>query len=118
MEDKLLNLNPKKSAGPDGLHPKILRDLAGPLAIPVCNLMNTCFEQGKIPEEWKYSNVSCIDKKEIKQIQGITDRLVYLEQSGRKLNYLETTNYLCEEQHGFRSHRSSSTQLLLFSETI
>ena len=44
-----------------------------PLAIPVCNLMNKCFEQGKIPEEWKDSNVMC---KEIKQIQEIIDRLV------------------------------------------
>ena len=60
VEDKLLNLNPNKSAGPDGLHPRILRELAGPLAIPVCNLMNKCFEQGKIPEEWKDSNVTCI----------------------------------------------------------
>ena len=63
VEDKLLNLNPNKSAGPDGLHPRILRELAGPLAIPVCNLMNKCFEQGKIPEEWKDSNVTCIFKK-------------------------------------------------------
>ena len=33
-------------------------------------------------------------------------------------NYLETTDYLCEEQHGFRSHRSCTTQLLLFSEIL
>ena len=33
-------------------------------------------------------------------------------------NYLETTNYLCEEQHGFRSHRSCTTQLLLVSEIL
>ena len=53
MEDKLLNLNPNKSAGPDGLHPRILREIAAPLAIPVCNLMNKCFEQGKLPENGK-----------------------------------------------------------------
>ena len=63
MEDKLLNLNPNKSAGPDGLHPSILRELAGPLAILVCNLTNKCFEQGKIPDEWKDSNVTRIYKK-------------------------------------------------------
>ena len=33
-------------------------------------------------------------------------------------NYLESTNYLCEEQHRFRSHRSCTTQLLLVSEIL
>ena len=31
---------------------------------------------------------------------------------------MESTNYLCEEQHGFRSHRSCTTQLLLVSEIL
>ena len=127
VEDKLLNLNPNKSAGPDGLHPRILRELAGPLAIPVCNLMNKCFEQGKIPEEWKDSNVTCIYKKGDKTDPGnyrpvsLTCILSKVAESFVKeyvYNYLETTNYLCEEQHGFRSHRSCTTQLLLFSEIL
>ena len=127
VEDKLLNLNPNKSAGPDGLHPRILRELAGPLAIPVCNLMNKCFEQGKIPEEWKDSNVTCIYKKGDKIDPGnyrpvsLTCILSKVAESFVKeyvYNYLETTNYLCEEQHGFLSHRSCTTQLLLFSEIL
>ena len=127
VEDKLLNLNPNKSAGPDGLHPRILRELAGPLAIPVCNLMNKCFEQGKIPEEWKDSNVTCIYKKGDKTDPGnyrpvsLTCILSKVAESFVKeyvYNYLETTDYLCEEQHGFRSHRSCTTQLLLFSEIL
>ena len=127
VEDKLLNLNPNKSAGPDGLHPRILRELAGPLAIPVCNLMDTCFEQGKIPEEWKDSNVTCIYKKGDKTDPGnyrpvsLTCILSKVAETFVKeyvYNYLETTNYLCEEQHGFRSHRSCTTQLLLFSEIL
>ena len=52
--------NPNKSAGPDGLHPRILRELAGPFVIPVCSRLNRCFEQAKIPEDWKDSNVTGI----------------------------------------------------------
>ena len=32
--------------------------------------------------------------------------------------YLEATNFLCEEQHGFRAHRSCTTQLLLLSDIL
>ena len=32
--------------------------------------------------------------------------------------YLEATNYLCEEQHGSRAHRSCTTQLLLLSAIL
>ena len=33
-------------------------------------------------------------------------------------NFLESNKYLCDEQHGFRSHRSCTTQLLLISDII
>ena len=33
-------------------------------------------------------------------------------------NFLESNKYLCDEQHGFRSHRSCTTQLLLVSDII
>ena len=33
-------------------------------------------------------------------------------------NYLESIDYLCDVQHGFRTHRSCTTQLLLVSDII
>ena len=60
VHNKLSQLNVNKSAGPDGLHPRILKELALPLAAPVCVLLNKCVEHGKMPSEWKNSNVTCI----------------------------------------------------------
>ena len=60
VHNKLSKLNANKSAGPDGLHPRILKELALPLSVPVCVLLNKCFELGKMPSEWKNSNVTCI----------------------------------------------------------
>ena len=44
------------------LHPRILKELAVQLSTPVCILLNMCFEQGKIPVDWKDGNVTCIFK--------------------------------------------------------
>ena len=35
IEEHLSNLNTAQSAGPDGLHPRILKELASPLAKPL-----------------------------------------------------------------------------------
>ena len=40
---KLDGLNVNKSTGPDGLHPRILKELAPVIAEPICNIMNKCF---------------------------------------------------------------------------
>ena len=63
VQEKLSNLNNNKSAGPGGLHPRIIKELAVQLSTPVCILLNICFEQRKMPVDWKDSNVTCIFKK-------------------------------------------------------
>ena len=86
-----------------------------------------CFEQGKIPVDWKDSNVTCIFKKGDKTDPGnyrpvsLTCILSEVAESFIKeyvYNYLESTQYLCEAQHGFRSHRSCTTQLILVADIL
>ena len=51
MEKALMNLNVNKSPGPDGLHPRVLRELASVLSYPLkilfdkmlANISNICF---------------------------------------------------------------------------
>ena len=43
VHEKLSKLYVNKSAGPDGLHPIILKELALPLSVKVCVLLNKCF---------------------------------------------------------------------------
>ena len=79
VKNKLCKLNQNKSAGPDGLHPRILKELATPLSFPICMLLNKCFEHGKLPIDWKNSTITCIYiyiRREINLTRVIIDRSV------------------------------------------
>ena len=59
----LLNLNVKKSSGPDGLSPKLLKISAPAIAAPIAKLFNFCINAGVWPREWKLSDVTPVFKK-------------------------------------------------------
>ena len=63
IADLLLNLNVKKSAGPGGLAPKILKISAPVIAPPIAKLFNFCINAGTWPREWKLSDVTPAFKK-------------------------------------------------------
>ena len=124
---KLDGLNVNKSTGPDGLHPRILKELAPVIAVPICNIMNKCFEQGRIPEDWKQANVTCIFKKGNKSDPGnyrpisLTNILCKITESFVKdaiYKHLQSNNILTNCQHGFRCKMSCITQLLEVTEFL
>ena len=53
--NKLKNLKSCKSAGPDGLHPRVLREAAAQLCIPLTILFKRSLNEGLLPEDWKES---------------------------------------------------------------
>ena len=60
MLDLLLNVNPNKSPGPDGIHPKALKELAEILAKPLTIIFNTSIQTGIVPDLWKIGKNYCI----------------------------------------------------------
>jgi len=67
---RLIKLNPKKSAGPDGLHPKLLKECAGGISRPLSLLFQASYNVGVPPTEWKSAEVSPIFKKGQKSSRG------------------------------------------------
>ncbi|KAF4805235.1 RNA-directed DNA polymerase from mobile element jockey [Turdus rufiventris] len=60
--DLLLQLDPYKTMGPDGIDPRILRELL----ISSQNLSDNfewCWESGEVPADWKLGNIVLIVKK-------------------------------------------------------
>ena len=61
---KLLNeLKTCKSPGPDGLHPRLLHELANQVYLPLSKIFEASLKSNKIPEQWKIARVSAIHKK-------------------------------------------------------
>ena len=59
----LIGLNPDKSPGPDGVHPRILRECASELVSPLFILFSRSLQSGRILVEWKEANITPIHKK-------------------------------------------------------
>ena len=63
VEQTLKSLPLGKAAGPDLINNRLLKELAQPLSIPLCDLFNFSLRNGKVPIIWKQANISPIHKK-------------------------------------------------------
>ena len=76
VKKKLDGLNPNKSAGPDGLHPRVLRELSEVISKPLTTIMHKSLTEEQLPRSWKDANISpifnetqqsgsCVSKKQV-----------------------------------------------------
>ena len=70
VRELLLHLDCHKSMGPDGLHPRVLRELAGVIAEPFSTIYQCSWMTGEVPEDWRLADVTPIYKKGHKEDPG------------------------------------------------
>ncbi|KFP94151.1 hypothetical protein N329_12582, partial [Haliaeetus albicilla] len=63
VNDLLCHLDTHKSMGPDGIHLRVLRELAEELAKPLSIIYQQCWSTWEVPEDWRLANVMPIYKK-------------------------------------------------------
>ena len=123
---KLLRLNISGAPGPDGLHPRILKELALHVALPLSQIFNACLQTSSIPDEWRHAVVVPIFKKGKKQspsnyrpisLTSTVCKTMEAIMRDKILYHLTTNCLLSPHQHGFRPGRSCSTQLLEAMDT-
>ena len=61
--NKLTKLNPNKASGPDGIPAWLLKDNALLLAAPIADILNSSFQERRLPKSWKRADINPIPKK-------------------------------------------------------
>ena len=60
---KLLALNPAKAQGPDAVSGWILKENADLLAGPVCDIINSSYQEKRLPSSWKDADIVPVPKQ-------------------------------------------------------
>ena len=127
VKKRLEKLDTSKSAGPDGLHPRLLRECADVLAEPLALLYQLSLDSGQVPSQWKKSVISPIFKKGAKNIAtnyrpvSLTSLLCKLLEGIIReavVKHLLDNNLLTTKQFGFLKGRSTQLQLLTFLDHV
>ena len=127
IEAALKELKPLSAAPRDEIPAVILRECSKELSYPLLLLWKSSFTHGFIPEDLKSQQITPIFKKGNKTLPenyrpvALTSHVTKtFERVVRKelTEFVERTGILNEEQHGFRTGRSTLTQLLHHYDAI
>ena len=127
VEKALCKLNINKTPGPDGIHPRILKEAKIELIKPLTIIFNQTLREGKVPIEWKKANVTAIfkngDKKDPSNYRPISltsviCKLIETIIRDKIVNHLEDNSLILNSQHGFRRGRSCLTNLIEFFQKV
>ena len=117
---KLLNINPSKAGGPDGVPCRMLKELAEEIAPVLTFIFTQSLTTGQVPSEWKKQWITLIYKKGPKceasnyrpvSLTCVTSKLLEHIICSQVRGHLDTHGILKWFQHGFGAGRSCETQL-------
>ena len=113
--------NVTKSAGPDNINARVLKELHDVIIEPLTLLFNNSLNQGMVPQEWKKALVTPIHKKGNKKLASnyrpvsltsITCKMMEKIMYSFIIDHIYANNYFSNFQHGFMKGRSTTSQLL------
>ncbi|KAK4827691.1 hypothetical protein QYF61_020825 [Mycteria americana] len=121
----LPELDPYKSMGPDNIHLRVLRELAGVIA----RLLSTIFEKlwrlGHVPEDWKKANVTPIYRKGLKEDPGNYRPISFTSVPGKGMERIhlgavtsQMKHMIGKSQHGFTKDKSRLANLIAFYNKV
>ncbi|KAK4824798.1 hypothetical protein QYF61_019466 [Mycteria americana] len=70
VRDQLYQLNVHKAMGPDGIHPRVLKELADVMAGPLSIIYQRSWESGEVPADWNPANIIPIYKNGMREDPG------------------------------------------------
>ena len=121
VEKALKALKTNKSPGPDGLHPRLLKEISASILPALTLIFQTSMQTGALPDDWLIADISPIYKKGKRHVAGnyrpvsltcICCKLLETIVREQVMNHLKTNKLISAKQFGFMSGRSTTLQLL------
>ena len=121
VKNLLLNMRKDKSSGPDKKHPRVMNEAAEQIASPLTILYQMSIDQGKLPQQWKLANITPIFKKGSKSepanyrpvsLTSVICKIFEKIIGEHILAHAKENLIIPNQQHGFLSGKSTSTNLL------
>ncbi|KAK4810895.1 hypothetical protein QYF61_013303 [Mycteria americana] len=121
VRDQLYQLNVHKSMGPDGIHPRVLKELADVMAGPLSIIYQRSWEPGEVPADWKLANVIPIYKKGVREDPGnyrpvsltsVTGKIIGKLTLDAIERHLKNNAIIRHSQHRFTKGKSCLTVLV------
>ena len=125
--DLLQKLDAHESMGPDGLHPRVMRELVDVVAKPLFIILWQSWLTGDVPADWRLANVTPTFKKGQKDDPGsyrpisltsVPERVMEQIISEAIMDQLKVNQEIRPSQLGFMNGRSCLTNLISFSDKV
>ena len=127
VETQIKCLKNNKASGPNSIPTSIFKNFQKSLSVPLAEIINLSFNEGKFPTQLKSANVIPVFKKGdklevnnyrpislISNISKIIEKLIH-----RRLNsFLEKNNIFYPFQFGFRDRHSTSNAFIEITDKI
>ena len=123
----LSDVNIHKSMGPDGIHPRFLKECYKEIAEPITLIIEESLATGLVPGYWRLAMICPIFKKGTKtdplnyrpvSLTCIICKICEIIVREKIVLHLEGEGILSTSQHGFRQKRSTLTNLLEYMEVL
>ncbi|MCP4459932.1 MAG: hypothetical protein GY816_18200, partial [Cytophagales bacterium] len=121
----LKDVDVNKSAGPDGIHGKVLKNCRLSIAYPLSYIFRISYNLGQIPSEWKLANVVPVHKKGSKTSVenyrpiSLTSLVMKIfEKIVRDELLAKCHHKLDQSQHGFLPQKSCTTQMVNYIDSL
>ena len=128
MVNKVLSkLKVNKSAGPDGISPRLLKECRNTLTKPLTMIFRKSLQTGEVPMAWKEANVTQLYKKGCKtnplnyrpvSLTSVVGKVFETLIRDALVQHATENNIINYQQHGFMKKRSTLTNLLEYLEAL
>ncbi|PKU29730.1 rna-directed dna polymerase from mobile element jockey-like [Limosa lapponica baueri] len=127
VRDHFGKLDTHRYIGPDGMHLRVLRELADVIVKPLSIIFERSQRTGEVPEDWREANVTPVFKKGKKENPGNYRPVRFTSIPGKIMEQLildiiskhvEEKKVIGSGQHGFTKGKSCLTDLIAFYDEM